>query len=58
MSPDYYTVIRLHNAILPGGVLADNKLILLRTQYYDFQDKTLWRAVREFRAPMADSIAA
>lgn len=58
MSPEYYTVIRLHNAILPGGVLADNKLILLRTQYYDFQDKTLWRAVREFRAPMADSIAA
>lgn len=50
MSPDFYTVIRLHNAILPGGVMADSKLILLRTKYYDFQEKTPWRAVREFSA--------
>jgi len=49
MSPGYYTVIRLHNAWLPGGLRSDNKLILLRTKYYDFQDRTPWRAVREFQ---------
>jgi hypothetical protein len=58
MSPEYYTVIRLHNAILSGGLMSDNKLNLQRTKYYDFQSKTLWQAVREFRAPMANSIAA
>lgn len=50
MSPDYYTVIRLHNAILPGGLMSDSKLMLIRTKYYDFQEKTPWRAVREFSA--------
>lgn len=48
MSPQYYTVLRLHNARLPGGLLTDQPLQLLRTKYYDFQDGTVWRAVREF----------
>lgn len=48
MSPEYYTVIRLHNAILPGGLLSDNRLVLLRTKYYDFQAEPVWRAIREF----------
>jgi hypothetical protein len=48
LSPDYYTVIRLHNAILPGGLLAGSRLRLLRTKYYDFQTSTPWHAVREF----------
>jgi hypothetical protein len=48
MSPNYYTVIRLHNAILPGGLLANNRLVLLRTKYYDFQTEPVWQAIREF----------
>jgi hypothetical protein len=48
MSPNYYTVIRLHNAILPGGLLANNRLVLLRTKYYDFQTDPAWQAIREF----------
>lgn len=48
MSPKYYSVIRLHNAILPGGVMADNQLALIRTKYYDFQEEPLWQAVRDF----------
>jgi hypothetical protein len=48
MSPGYYTVIRLHNAFLPGGIMSNNKLILIRTKYIDYQEPTPWRAVREF----------
>ena len=48
MSSEYYTVVRLHNAILPGGLLSDNRLLLLRTKYYDFQSEPVWRAIREF----------
>jgi hypothetical protein len=53
MAPDYYTVIRLHNALLPGGLASHNRLVLLRTKYYDFLDKTPWRATREFQAPVS-----
>ena len=48
MSSEYYTVIRLHNALLPGGLMSNNKLILIRTKYIDYQEQTPWRAVREF----------
>ena len=48
MSPGYYTVIRLHNAYLPGGIVSNNRLILIRTKYIDYQEPTPWRAVREF----------
>ena len=49
MSPRYYSVIRLHNAMLPGGLLSDNRLVLQRTKYFDFQAGAMWRAVREFQ---------
>jgi len=48
MAPEYYSVIRLHNAILAGGVMSHNKLALIRTKYYDFQEEPLWQAVRDF----------
>ena len=49
LAPGYYTVIRLHNAVLPGGVLSGHGLILQRTKYYDFQGPTPWYAIREFQ---------
>ena len=42
LSPTYYTVVRLHNAVLPGGLMSNNKLILTRTKYFDFQDNLLF----------------
>lgn len=48
MAPRCYTVIRLHNAILPGGIRPENKLVLIRTKYFDFQEEPLWQAVRDF----------
>ena len=47
LAPAYYQSVRLHNATLPGGLFSENKLILLRTKYYDYRDKPVWRAIRE-----------
>lgn len=55
LSPDYYTVVRLHNANLPGGLMSNNKLILTRTKYFDFQDNPPWRAVREFTSSVENT---
>ena len=48
LAPGYYATIRLHNAILPGGLMSGNDLILQRTKYYDFQGSSPWYAIREF----------
>ena len=53
LSPDYYLTIRLHNAILPGGLRSGNRLILTRTKYYDYAHEPIWWAVRELE-PVVD----
>jgi len=50
LAPSYYATLRLHNAVLSGGLLAGNDWKLLRTKYYDFQGATPWHAIREFAA--------
>lgn len=50
LAPSYYQNIRLHNGVLPGGLMSDHDLILTRTKYYDYQDQPLWWAVRELQA--------
>lgn len=47
LSPNYYLSIRLHNALLPGGLWSDQPLMLLRTKYFDFQGETMWWGLRE-----------
>jgi len=47
MSPEYYECIRLHQGHLPGGLMSANKLVLLRTKYYDYRHQPVWRAIRE-----------
>jgi hypothetical protein len=49
LSPGYYRNIRLHNGVLPGGLMSGNELALTRTKYYDYQDQSLWWAVRELQ---------
>ncbi len=50
LSPRYYRHIRLHNGMLPSGLMSGSELILTRTKYYDYQDQTRWWAVRELQA--------
>ncbi|MCB0211931.1 MAG: hypothetical protein KDJ52_21500 [Anaerolineae bacterium] len=47
LSPDYYLSIRLHNALLPGGLLSNQPLALMRTKYFDFQGEAVWWGLRE-----------
>jgi hypothetical protein len=47
LAPAYYTVIRLHNGVFPGGLRSDRDPVLLRTRYWDFRDPAPWRAERE-----------
>lgn len=48
IAPQYYTGVRLHNGLLPGGIFSGRAPVLLRTKYYDFSDDWHWTAVREY----------
>lgn len=48
LSPQFYYSIRLHKAILPGGLFSGHPLTLQRTKYYDYKGKVTWGAIREF----------
>jgi hypothetical protein len=47
-TPNHYYSVRLHNGLIPGGVMSPNKLVLVRTKYFDFRSAPYWRAVREY----------
>lgn len=47
LSPSQYRHIRIHNGVLAGGLMSGDGIRLIRTKYYDFQDETLWSAIRE-----------
>lgn len=49
LAPQYYLSIRLHNGVLPDGLMSGHKITLTRTKYFDYQGGTLWRAVRELQ---------
>jgi hypothetical protein len=48
IAPQYYATIRLHNAVLPGGLASGCAPVLVRTKYYDYRDDWHWSAVREY----------
>lgn len=47
-TPDHYYSVRLHNGLIPGGVMSSANLVLVRTKYFDFRTAPHWRAVREY----------
>ena len=48
IAPKYYSNIRLHNGLLPGGLRSGHAAVLLRTKYYDYSSDWHWSAVREY----------
>jgi hypothetical protein len=46
-SPQHYHSIRLHNGVLPGGLLGDGHIRLTSTRYLDFSATPTWRAIRD-----------
>jgi hypothetical protein len=51
LSPLYYRTVRIHNGILPGGVLGGKAIVIERTKYWDYQSTRVWQAVRELLPP-------
>lgn len=49
LAPQYYLAIRLHNGLLPGGLMSGHNLTLTRTKYYDYKDRVTWQAMRELQ---------
>jgi hypothetical protein len=47
LSPRHYTHVRLHNGVLPGGVLGGRAPVLHRTKYYDYEGDGAWRGARD-----------
>jgi len=50
-TPSHYHSIRLHNGLIPGGMIGQNEFKLIRTKYYDYRQDEIWRAVREIQSP-------
>jgi hypothetical protein len=46
LAPRHYTVVRLHNGLLPGGLRSGHDPLLTRTRYHDFRSPAVWRAER------------
>jgi YD repeat-containing protein len=51
LAPRHYTVVRLHNGRLPGGLRSGRDPVLTRTRYHDFRGPAPWRAERAAPAP-------
>jgi hypothetical protein len=47
LTPLHYHCVRLHTGVVPGRFLGDDKLVVQRTRYYDFDCDPPWLAVRD-----------
>jgi hypothetical protein len=50
VAPAMYTSVRLHNGLLPGGLMCGADPLLVRTKYYDYRSEWPWQGVREYPA--------
>jgi hypothetical protein len=47
LAPERFAWIRLHNAVLPGGILEHKRIVMTKSKYYNFDDN--WFAFRDYR---------
>ena len=43
----YYRTVRIHNGVLPDGVMGNRSIVVERTKYWDYGSAKVWHAVRE-----------
>ncbi len=48
LAPEYYQSVRLYNGVLPNGVADSQALYLTKVKYFDYQEKPMWHAIRQF----------
>ena len=54
IAPSYYTSVRLHHGLLPGGLHSGRAPVLVRTKYYDFSTDWHWTAIRQYADQQLD----
>ena len=57
LSPVYYRTVRIHNGVLPDGVMGSRSIVIERTKYWDFGAGRVWHAVRELTNSVSSGLA-
>lgn len=58
LSPRYYRTVRIHNGLLPEGVMGHRAIALERTKYWDYASPRPWHAVRDLVPVPSDATAS
>jgi hypothetical protein len=57
LSPLYYRTVRIHNGVLPDGVMGNRSIVVERTKYWDYGSSTVWHAVRDLTGTVSAGLA-
>jgi hypothetical protein len=57
LSPLYYRTVRIHNGVLPDGVMGNRSMVVERTKYWDYGSGKVWHAVRELTNSVSPGLA-
>ena len=57
LSPVYYQTVRIHNGVLPDGVMGNRSIVVERTKYWDFGSTRIWHAVRDLTSSVSSGLA-
>ncbi len=57
LSPLFYRTVRIHNGVLPDGVMGSRSIVVERTKYWDFGSAKVWHAVRELTNSVTPGLA-
>ncbi len=57
LSPLYYRTVRIHNGVLPGGLMSGRAIVVERTKFWDYRSPRVWHAVRELSNTSSPGLA-
>ena len=57
LSPLYYRTVRIHNGVLPDGVMGNRSIVVERTKYWDYGSAKVWHAVRDLTGSVSPGLA-
>lgn len=47
LAPGYYQFVRIHNGVLPEGIMRPELLKITQVKYYDYGEDPPWKAIRK-----------
>ena len=57
LSPLFYRTVRIHNGVLPDGVMGNRSMVIERTKYWQYGSARVWHAVRELTTTISPGLA-